>query len=372
VDDDAPAANSRRASWRQAMNLSHKGLLSVYETGEAELDGDPVAYAALDLPDDDLSEVLERRKLNADEARSMFASVAGALDYLHKRGLRHDAVSPPNLFLVGNEVKLSVDTIAPTNGAGADTDLRQFGGTLVEAITGNAVAANGDDPRQSGAVAQLPPPFYEVAVGCLNNSPDPHWSAARIRDILSARPTQVQQRAARKIERSSGPKSRLWIVGVIGAVAAGLLAAYLFIGKTAPQQPKPARTATAAPPPRTVPAPTPVNVRPVEKPSPARVVDSHAAAPVRQRATPAADAKESWAVIAATYNNFSAAEKRAAALRELSPRLHAHVFPREGAGKRYYVVLGSNLTQDAAQKLRELATSLGAPKDSYVTKLDES
>jgi hypothetical protein len=300
----------------------------------------------------------------------MFASVAGALDYLHKRGLRHHAVSPPNLFVVGNEVKLSVDAIAPANGAGTDSDLRQFGGTLVEAITGNAVTANGDDPPQSGAVAQLPPPLYVVAVGCLNGSPDPNWSAARIHDLLSARPAQLQQSTTRKRERSSGPKSRPWVAGVIGAIAAGLLAAYLFIGKTSPRQPEPARAATV-PPPQPLLAPAPVIARPVEKPSPARVVDSPAAA-ARHRTTPAADAKGSWAVIAATYSNFSAAEKRAKELRELSPRLHAHVFPREGAGKRYYVVLGSNLTQDAAQKLRELATSLGAPKDSYVTKLDES
>jgi hypothetical protein len=86
----------------------------------------------------------------------------------------------------------------------------------------------------------------------------------------------------------------------------------------------------------------------------------------------AASSKGSWAVIAATYSSFGAAAKRADALRKLSPRLRPHVFPREGEGRRYYVVLGSSLTQDAAQRLRALATSLGAPKDTYVTKLDES
>lgn len=376
VDSDAPGAASREASWREAAKLSHQALLSVHETGEGELDGEPVAYAVLDLPDDDLSEVLTRRTLDADEARSTFASIASALEYLHARGLRHDAVAPGNVFLVGNEIKLSVDTIAPADGGGKESDLRQFGGTLIYAMTGNADAVNGGDPRKSAAVTQLPPPFYEIAVGCLNGLPDPNWSARRIFEILSSRPARPRRNTAPETNPQTGQKYRHWTVAVAGAVAAGLIAGYVYVGRPSHQQPQTTRAAAAAP---EQPVPAPADARPVVKPAPGRAVDTPPgraadappAAP-HHRAAGVSEAKGSWAVIAATYSSFNAAEKRAAALRNMSSRLHPHVFPRDGEGRRYYVVLGSSLTQDAAHRLRALATSLGAPKDTYVTKLDES
>lgn len=156
VDADAPVAAARCASWREAAKLSHPALLGVYEIGEAELDGVPVAYAALDLPDDDLSEAVARSPLSAEEARSTFAPVASALDYLHTHGLRHGAVTPENVFLVGDQVKLGIDTLATANG-GAESDLRQFGGTLVYAMTGHAM---NDADARSDAAAGLPPPFH--------------------------------------------------------------------------------------------------------------------------------------------------------------------------------------------------------------------
>src|SRR5438132_9514641 len=60
---DAESADTM-ASWKRARDLSEEHLLRVHATGEAELDGTPVAYAVLDLPQDDLSEMLLRRKLD--------------------------------------------------------------------------------------------------------------------------------------------------------------------------------------------------------------------------------------------------------------------------------------------------------------------
>lgn len=383
VDADAPGAFARAASWREAARLSHPALLAVHDIGEAELDGVPVAYAALDLPRDDLSEAVTRRLFSAEEARSTFAPVASALDYLHARGLRHNAVTPENVFLVGDQVKLGIDAVTPASG-GAESDLRQFGSTLVYAMTGKAV--NDADPRKTEATAGLPPPFNEIAAGRLNGLPDPNWNARRIADILSSRTVEPPRGRPGEPEAEVRRARRRMTPAVIGAVAVGVIVAYVFSGRHS--QP-PAETHAAKP---ASPAPAP----PVEKPDPARVAGplpaKDAPAPHRAPARPierakadrvverpsappraaATGPKASWAVIAATYSSFSAAEKRAEALRKLSSRLRPHVFPREGEGRRYYVVLGSSLTQDAAQRLRALATSLGAPKDTYVTKLDES
>lgn len=359
VDADAPGAFARAASWREAARLSHPALLAVHDIGEAELDGVPVAYAALDLPHDDLSEAVTRRLFSAEEARSTFAPVASALDYLHARGLRHNAVTPENVFLVGDQVKLGIDAVTPASG-GAESDLRQFGSTLVYAMTGKAV--NDADPRKTEATAGLPPPFNEIAAGCLNGLPDPNWNARRVADILSSRTVEPPRGRPGEPEAEVRRARRRMTPAVIGAVAVGVIVAYVFSGRHS--QP-PAETHAAKP---ASPAPHRAPARPSERAEADRVVE-RPSAPPRAAAT---GPKASWAVIAATYSSFSAAEKRAEALRKLSSRLRPHVFPREGEGRRYYVVLGSSLTQDAAQRLRALATSLGAPKDTYVTKLDES
>ncbi len=75
-----------------------------------------------------------------------------------------------------------------------------------------------------------------------------------------------------------------------------------------------------------------------------------------------------WAVISATYNGFQAADERARRLRRSAPKLNPHVLPREGKGQRYFVVLGSGLTKDEAERLRRTAIADGAPGDTYVTK----
>ncbi len=382
VDASAPGASARAASWREAARLSHPALLAVHDLGEAELDGAAVAYAALDLPHDDLSEAVTRRVLTADEARSTFAPVARALEYLHARGLRHNAVRPENIFLVGDTVKLGIDSLTPAHG-GAESDLRQFGGTLAYAMTGVDVQF-----CKSDIAAGLPPPFNEIAAGCLNEASNPNWNARRIADVLGGRSDTLPPGQPGASEAESRPMRRRFSPVIIGAIAIGVIAAYLFSGRHS-QPPAAQRARTQPSPPATTPT------LQVEKPNPARVAAQGArgAPPVYREASPPVETAEadrlmdrpaaarasepagpkgSWAVIAATYSSFGAAAKRADALRKLSPQLRPHVFPREGQGRRYYVVLGSSLTQNAAQRLRALATSLGAPKDTYVTKLDES
>lgn len=76
-----------------------------------------------------------------------------------------------------------------------------------------------------------------------------------------------------------------------------------------------------------------------------------------------------WAVIAATYNNFGAAAKRASSLRSQFADCACSVYPREGSGQRYYVIVASGVAQDAAERHREQALAAGLPSDTYVTKL---
>ena len=78
-----------------------------------------------------------------------------------------------------------------------------------------------------------------------------------------------------------------------------------------------------------------------------------------------------WAVIAATYKSFSAAQRRARTLNAAYPECACSVYPRENEGANYYVVVGSNLSRSAADSARERAVEAGLPADTYVTKLND-
>jgi hypothetical protein len=75
-----------------------------------------------------------------------------------------------------------------------------------------------------------------------------------------------------------------------------------------------------------------------------------------------------WAVVAAIYNNYEAAERRA---REIEKRWKGDVtvFPAKGEGRRYMVVVGTATTRQDAERLLTQGRSLGLPRDTYVTKI---
>lgn len=75
-----------------------------------------------------------------------------------------------------------------------------------------------------------------------------------------------------------------------------------------------------------------------------------------------------WAVVAAIYRQYEAAEKRAASLDDVHG-IRPTVYPAKGQGTKYMVLLGSGLTRAKAEELRSRATGAGMPADTYVTKL---
>lgn len=73
-------------------------------------------------------------------------------------------------------------------------------------------------------------------------------------------------------------------------------------------------------------------------------------------------------MVAATLASVDAASRRAASLKSNWRECACTVFPK-GESERYYVVVGSGLDRDSADRLRERATAAGLPGDTYVTKL---
>jgi hypothetical protein len=93
--------------------------------------------------------------------------------------------------------------------------------------------------------------------------------------------------------------------------------------------------------------------------TPSKVVEAKGGEPVQDFPG------RNWAVVAAIYNKYEAAEQRARTVNGF----HATVFPAKGEGSKYMVLLGSGLTYANARNLRDQATASGLPPDTYVTKL---
>ena len=130
-------------------------------------------------------------------------------------------------------------------------------------------------------------------------------------------------------------------------------------GSTAETTPRPSPIADTLPQP-----PVKIVNAPGQQMSRARAVED----------TPASKAElpgNDWAVVAAIYNAYEAADRRARNIAAGSA-FRATVHPPKGEGSRYMVVLASGLTQGKANQIRERAISGGLPGDTYVTRLRSS
>jgi hypothetical protein len=74
-------------------------------------------------------------------------------------------------------------------------------------------------------------------------------------------------------------------------------------------------------------------------------------------------------VIVAAYATREAAEKRMRTMAARWPRFNPTVL-QPGTGRTHFVVvLGHNLSQDAADALRKRAVAAGFPRDTYIKNL---
>ena len=187
------------SQWARAAKLSHPNLLQLLGSGRCSLDGRDLLYVVLEYAEEDLSQILPERALTAEETREMVVPVAEALLYLHGQGLAHGHLKPANVHAIGEQIKLSVDSVARLGelhlARGADSygapellsspvtgasDVWSFGITLVEALTQHAPdvqAARRADPE---VPATLPQPFLDIARHALKRDPAQRWTAAGI------------------------------------------------------------------------------------------------------------------------------------------------------------------------------------------------
>jgi WD40 repeat protein/tRNA A-37 threonylcarbamoyl transferase component Bud32 len=107
--DRLPSAEDRARFLREGRNaarLHHPGIVEVYEAGED--DGVPYLVSAF-MPGNTLADALLQRPFTPDQAASLVATVAEALQYAHDQGVFHRDVKPSNILLLGDGAPLLTD-----------------------------------------------------------------------------------------------------------------------------------------------------------------------------------------------------------------------------------------------------------------------
>jgi TonB family protein len=240
------SAEAQLSLWRLVANLSHPHLIRILDMGRCQLGNTPTLYLVTELAGENLAEILPQRALTAEETREMLASLLDALAFMHSRGFVHGHIKPSNIMAVGEQLKLSSDSIcrlgdavesngstsvydAPEGnrgGASRKADIWSLGVTLVEVLTQEPPEWTPSDRRDPVPPETMPPPFAEIARHCLRRDPKNRWAAATIQSHL---PRTVPTPAARVIARVTerAPQARRYAVGASGLV---VVLALIFAG----------------------------------------------------------------------------------------------------------------------------------------------
>jgi serine/threonine-protein kinase len=211
--------------WRRAAQLSHPNLLRVLQSGRCQLENSDLLYVVMEYADEDLSQILPERPLTAEETRQMLEPVLAALTYLHGQGLVHSHLKPSNVLAIGDQLKLSTDSIFPVGEtrkgpARGDVysapesanfplspaaDSWSLGATLVETLTQHAPIWRQDQQTNPSVAENIPQPFLDIARHTLRVDLRERWTVAQIEGCLN--PVAVAAAAAQSVSPLAIPVS---------------------------------------------------------------------------------------------------------------------------------------------------------------------
>lgn len=299
IATDASDIDRQVLRLRATSKLSHPHLLRVFDSGRCRLDSSSYVYVVMEFAEEDLSEILPHRALAAGEVSELLPPLLDALSYLHEQGYVHGRVKPSNVLAVGDQLKLSADSItamaepssarrrrdvydAPETAAGiisAAGDVWSVGVTLIAALTQNVTLAEQSDPGKPGLPDSVPEPFRGIARECLHLDPKRRCSLSEIRARLqpAARSVPAAMAAARVSQSQAKSRKPLYaLLLVCIAIMLLLVSVFRSRGRSSSsgqgaETPQPASQTALAP------ATTPVAEAP--KPAPEAASPAPKAAP---------------------------------------------------------------------------------------------
>jgi TonB family protein len=241
MDWNGGDAESEVARLESVSKLSHPHLISAYAAGRCNMDGIVLAYAVMELADEDLSQILPQRALTPAEVRDMLPPVLDGLSYLHSNGLVHSRMKPSNVLAAGDQLKLSTDQVTATGRTPARrkvgvydapevangeispaADIWSLGVTIITALTQQANPAGSSSQRDAGGSGNIPEPFRSMTRECLNIDPQQRCSLQDIRNLLQTgrQPVPTEPSHAGEKDSSRLPAYAIPLVLAVLALAA--------------------------------------------------------------------------------------------------------------------------------------------------------
>jgi serine/threonine protein kinase len=357
----------------EAVGLEHPNLLRVFDIGRAEFEGEQLPYAATEVVEESLADVLAERALTPEETREVLGEALNALGWLHAHGIAHGGVCPRNIVAVGNTVKLNGAVLRseagrpatpydpPEGGASASGDVWSLATTMFEALTRRL-------PSEAADLNALAEPFQRIAENTLITSPSERWGVDRISAYMSggdidAPLTDRDEREALAAPLSAPARreaSRKWGYAALAVAAASVIAVALWPAGDGGVPPRPGAAAPAsAQPPISaqLPSPVPTETPVTEPPSQAKRAAEPPPAAAREE-------RQFWRVIVYTFAQRQHAEQRADAINRRFPEFEAEVFTPNDSGP-YLVAIGGRMSRQEATQLRAKARASGLPSDAY-------
>jgi len=240
IPADSKSAERQVARWQRAAALTHPHLLRLFHGGQCQINNTPLLYVVIEYAEEDLSQVLPARALSPVEARATLLPLVDALAFLHEKGFVHTRIKPSNIMAVGDQVKLSSDSIRAVTEAGDQTfvpsvfdapeavaggmssaaDIWSVGITLVRCLSQRPDIREGSREIEPGEAEKIPEPFRHIARECLRRDPKARCTLADIRNWLrsaAGSPAVIQQ------SKEPPPRSRFAPVLVAAAIFVLLL-----------------------------------------------------------------------------------------------------------------------------------------------------
>ena len=205
----------------RASQLRHPNLLRLLPGGLCRLAGANFVFGVMEYVAEDLGQVLPHRPVSEKEAREVLGTLLDALSYIHSNGFAHCHVKPSNIMAIGNQLKLSNDTVlplgeprpayrpadaydAPEAGSALvapSSDVWSLGVTLVEVLTQRYPVSSRETQADPTIPSTMPQPFLDIARHCLRRDPGLRWTTAQIADRLTSLPSglpHLPQRSSQK------------------------------------------------------------------------------------------------------------------------------------------------------------------------------
>ena len=234
--------NGQLARWSDSAKLSHPHLIQLFEHGRSKIDDRNFLYVVMEYAEENLAQILPQRPLSPEEVKEMLPPTAETLAFLHQAGLVHGHLKPENILAVGNQLKISTDSlrkvgerdkqfptpyIAPEvakTGPSPAADVWSLGATLVASLTQREPDIKNNNGSQVAIPESVPQPFRRIAECALRVDPQQRCT---INEILS----QFRVPERRPVKATDEPlpekRSNRWLM-VIPVVVAALLLAIFF------------------------------------------------------------------------------------------------------------------------------------------------